>query len=276
MKFWIDSHSHLGSSQFFNRLKDIISEAEENNIKYFLQGGIDPLDWQNQILLQKKFGKKIGLCFGLHPYFISAHSEDECEEAMDQLAQVIVSKDYAVPAIGEMGLDFRPHIVQSTMDRQLNFFSQQLEFAQVLNKPVVLHVVQAHAEALRVIDFYGQVLKPNSSNMGLIHAFNGSWSIAQEYIRRGFFISIGGKLMQPGNVKLEQVIREIPVNRLLIETDSPDQGPAGTEYQTLNRPLSLLIVAQKIADIKKITLEDLRNQVYENFYTLFHVPTENN
>lgn len=276
MKFWIDAHSHLGSSQFLNHLEDIIFEAEKNNIKYFLQGGIDPLDWQKQISLQRKFGKKIGLCFGLHPYFISSHSEDECEEALDELAQVIVSKDYLVPAIGEMGLDFRPHIVQNSMDRQLNFFSQQLEFAQALSKPVVLHVVQAHMEALRVIDFYGQGLKQSLSQMGLIHAFNGSWTIAQEYIQRGFFISIGGKLMQPGNVKLEQVIREIPVNRLLIETDSPDQGPVGTEYQTINRPLSLLIVAQKIADIKKLALEDLKNQVYENFYTLFQVPTEIN
>lgn len=271
MKNWIDAHSHLGSSQFSSSIAEIIAEAEENNIHYFLQGGVDPLDWQQQIILQKIFGKKIGLCFGLHPYYISDHSEIECEMAMDELAQVVYDKDYVVSAIGEMGLDFRPHIVKDAKVRQLNFFSQQLEFAQVVKKPVVLHVVQAHSEALRVIDFYGDChsLNPSSNQTGLLHAFNSSWSVAQEYIQRGFFISIGGKLLQPENTRLEQVIKEIPLDRLLIETDSPDQGPAGTEFQSLNRPVSLLLVAQKIANIKKIAIDDLKNQVYENFYTLF-------
>lgn len=261
MQIWIDAHTHFTNEKLFFKITEVIESAEKKGVQFFLQGGVDPADWQKQQELKKKFPNQVGMSFGLHPYFIAANSATECELSLNLLADNL-SND--VLALGEIGLDFRPHIMKDSREQQIEYFSLQLELAQACSRPVILHIVQAFDEALQVIDLYGL---PNKK--GFVHAFNGSWIKAQAYIERGLLLSIGGALFRPNNQKLIETVRHIPLESLLLESDSPDQGLYGTVFEQENHPESILLVAEKIAAIRGISCEAIRQASVENFKRLF-------
>lgn len=161
MSFWIDSHCHIADSRFAAFLNPMIEEAKMRGISYFIQGGIGPEDWDRQLILAEKYKNQIGLCFGLHPYWVVDHSLQECEEALDLLALKVPQ----ALLLGELGLDFRPRILKSTeessessmetaKEKQISIFEMQLELALSVRKPFVLHLVQAHEEGLLILDLY--------------------------------------------------------------------------------------------------------------------------
>jgi TatD DNase family protein len=220
---------------------------------------VGPADWQRQRDLAQKYPGKLGLCFGLHPYWVAAHDEELCEIALDSLAPILPQ----ALGIGEMGLDFRPNIMKDSRERQIGVFESQLELAEVIQKPMVLHLVQAHEQALRIMDIWGV-----PATKGLVHSFNGSWGKAQDFLKRGLFLSLGGPVVWPQNTKLHQVVREMPLEFLLIESDSPDQPPPRFK-QSLNRPASLWDVAGKIAELRDIPVLEILELTTQNFKRLF-------
>jgi TatD DNase family protein len=256
---WIDAHCHLADPRLENQIEEVITEAEGLGIGFFMQGGVGPEDWQRQRDLAQKHPGKIGLCFGLHPYWVAEHDEVLCDIALDQLAPILPE----CLGLGELGLDFRPHIMKDSRERQIGVFEAQLELAEATHKPMVLHLVQAHEEALRVMDIWGV---PGAK--GLVHSFNGSWGKAQDFLRRGLYLSIGGPVVWPQNEKLHQVIKEIPLEFLLLESDSPDQPPPRFK-QSLNQPASLWDVAGKIAELREMPATEILELTTENFKRLF-------
>ncbi|WP_413291594.1 TatD family hydrolase [Bdellovibrio sp. HCB337] len=257
---WIDAHCHLADERLEAQLDNVISEAEGLGIHFFMQGGVGPEDWQRQRDLAQRYPGKIGLCFGLHPYWVAAHDEDLCEIALDQLAPLL---PHAL-GIGEMGLDFRPHIMKDSRERQIGVFEQQLELAEAVQKPMVLHLVQAHEEALRIMDIWGV-----PASKGIVHSFNGSWGKAQDFLKRGLYLSIGGPVVWDQNEKLHQVVKDMPLEFLLLESDSPDQPPPRFK-QSLNQPASLWDVAGKIGEIRGMPASEILEISTENFKRLFH------
>lgn len=258
---WIDAHSHLADPRWDAELPQALNDAVEKGVGFFLQGGVGPEDWSRQIELKKKYPDRIGLCFGLHPYWVAANDEDLCEIAIDQLTQVI----HKAMALGEIGLDFRPHIMKDSRERQIEFFQLQLELAQAAEMPVVFHLVQAHEDALKTLDLWG--IPPKG---GLVHSFNGSAQKAQDLTQRGLYLSVGGPVVRPDNEKLHQAVKQMPLERLLIETDSPDQPPP--EFSGVkNPPASLWAVAQKIAELKRMTPTEILDITSSNFRRLFGV-----
>jgi TatD DNase family protein len=256
---WIDAHCHLADERFNNQIDEVISEAERLGIHFFMQGGVGPEDWQRQRELSKKYPGKLGLCFGLHPYWVAAHDEDLCEIALDQLAPILPE----ALGIGEMGLDFRPNIMKDSRERQIGVFEQQLELAEATHKPMVLHLVQAHEESLRIMDVWGV-----PASKGLVHSFNGSWGKAQDFLKRGLYLSVGGPVVWEQNQKLHQVIKDMPLEFLLLESDSPDQPPPRFK-QSLNQPASLWDVAVKIAELREMLATEILEISTENFKRLF-------
>src|SRR6218665_1766740 len=103
---WVDAHGHLADVRWQGQEERIISEARAKGIHFFMQGGVGPEDWQRQRELKNQYPAHIGLCFGLHPYWVIDHDEDHCEQALDLLAQTLPE----ALGLGEAGLDFRPHI----------------------------------------------------------------------------------------------------------------------------------------------------------------------
>jgi TatD DNase family protein len=256
---WIDAHGHLADPRWEGREAEVIDEARQKGIHFFMQGGVGPEDWERQRSLYARFPGHIGLCFGLHPYWVIDHEPEECEAALDQLAHQLPQS----LGIGEMGLDFRPHIMKDTREKQMDFFEQQLELAQMSRKPVVLHIVQAHEESLRMMDIFGL-----PQEKGLVHSFNGSWRKAEDFLNRGLYLSIGGPVCRPENEKLRQAVRETPLEKLLVESDTPDQPPPAFKG-TLNPPESIWEVARTIGELKSLDPLEILDITTENFKRLF-------
>lgn len=260
---YIDSHSHWSDPRWNKSLEEIkthLDKALAKNITFFLQGGVNPTEWQAQKELKKNFSKNFGLSFGLHPYFIAENDEDACEEALDLLALELP----AAMALGETGLDFRPHIMKDSMTRQIEMFENQIELAKAFEKPLILHIVQAHDKALQVLDVWGV-----PSRKGLVHAFSGSFDTAKKYIDRGFLISVGGAVTFEKNKKLFDCVQKMPLESLLIESDCPDQAPDG--WVGLNESTSIWIIAEKIAQIRNLSVLDVLQISASNFKRLFRM-----
>lgn len=257
---WIDAHSHWADPRLDPVRDQWMKSALDQGLQYTLQGGVGPEDWERQKQFQGTYPKNVGLCFGLHPYWVADHNAQELEEALDLLSREI---KFAV-ALGETGLDLRPQY-ENAFNLQIEAFESQLEIAEVAQKPVVLHLVQAFDEALRVFDMWGT---PKFG--GMVHSFNGSWPQAEEYLKRGLKISVGGPLIRSTNKRLKQAVQKIPISELLLETDLPDQP--GDEWKgNLNPPQSLLKVAEEVARLQEKTLDEVLQITASNFKTLFRL-----
>ena len=254
---WADAHSHLADARIENA-HALLQEARSQGIQFFLQGGVGPEDWQRQLELAAK-EPGVWPVFGLHPYWIADHGADDCEAALDQLARILGKAS----ALGETGLDFRPSIVKDSRARQISCFEAQLELAKVAAKPVVLHIVRAFDEAIQILDLFGQ------GTTGFVHSFAGSWPEAKAYLDQGYLISVGGPVCRPKLKRLHQAVREIPLDRLLLETDSPDQPPPGVG-EGQNRPSTLLAVADRVAEIKGLTRAQILDKSCENLRKLLN------
>lgn len=258
---YVDAHSHWADSrlpQDDQSLSHRIAVCQADGFDFFLQGGVQPEEWQRQLELKKKFPDNIGLCFGLHPYYVSDHSIEDCEAALDELTLLLPQ----AMALGETGLDFRPHIMKENQGQQIEMFENQLELAKAFQKPLVLHIVQAHDKALQVLDLWGIPEK-----RGLVHAFNGSYDTAKKFIDRGFLISVGGAVTFAKNRKLQDCVKKIPFEYLLLESDAPDQPPEG--WPGFNESRSVRRVAEQIALIRNISPLDLLEVNTGNFKRLF-------
>lgn len=262
---FVDSHAHWSDLRITADLFDqMMSHCEFHHIKFIMQGGVDPGDWERQVELKMQFPDRIGLCFGLHPYFIARSSQEECEQAMDQLAQKISQS----MALGETGLDLRSQFVTNEFDRvrQINFFEQQIELAKAVSKPLVLHIVRAHEDAQKILTLWDLPTKP-----GYIHAFNSNRDNAKRYIDLGFLLSVGGALTHPKNRDLRTAIVDIPLESLLIESDSPDQAPH--DWKGLNQSWSIWRVAEEVSQLRQdVSAEEVLKISTDNFNRLFSVP----
>ncbi|MGE0633204.1 MAG: TatD family hydrolase, partial [Pseudobdellovibrionaceae bacterium] len=245
---FIDSHCHLSDPRLDpTLLQQMMSSAAEMRISRFVQGGVGPEEWQKQIELASRFPKKVILCLGLHPMWVADHDEEECEKALDLLAPLLPK----AKALGEMGLDFRPHYRNHSEQLQVRMFEEQLELAEAAELPAVLHLVQAHEFAIRILDVWGSPKKG-----GFAHSFNGSSQKAEDLMRRGFSLSVGGPVTYSNNKTLRTAVEAIPMERLLLETDAPDQPPFSKKGQ-LHGPASLWEIAETVGHIKALDPEEV-------------------
>lgn len=278
---WIDAHLHLADKRIENSEKLLI-EANKKNIFLFAQGGYGPADWSLQLELRKKHGLGILPSFGLHPMWISEAIQNQISLALNNSADEpslekffneqldLLSRQLSQACLlGETGLDFRPSIRQSDLieNWQRQLFADQIELAAFAHKPMVLHIVQAHNEAKLIWD-----LVANSSQKGFVHAFSGSWPEAKVWIDRGLSISIGAKVCFPNKKGLYQAVKEIPMDKILVETDSPDQSPPKelVGHDGYNVPENLIYVAKAISEIKGISWRQVLDKARENFENLVH------
>lgn len=265
---YVDCHSHLADPRLDSCRDQIIASARAKNIQTFIQAGVGPEDWKKQLELAPLIPGFIPV-LGLHPYWVAAHSEFRCEEALDQLSRLLINPD--VKAVGEMGLDLRPSIEirdgESSKARQFSIFEMQLEIAKMAYKPVVLHIVRAFDEAITTLEMWGPI-EPG----GMVHSFNGSLAQAKKYLDLGLHISVGGPLCRDDNTKLHQAVAGIPMEFLLIETDTPDQAPPEYKPEFFagnNENSSLFLVAQKVAELKKLSVDEILDITAKNAKKLF-------
>lgn len=261
---YADAHSHWSDPRLFTRedFDLLLQKALDKKIDFFLLGGINPTEWQNQILLKQRYPQTFGMSLGLHPYFVAENDFETCEQALDQLVQLLPQ----AMALGETGLDLRPHIMKDSELLQIEMFENQIEIAKAFQKPLVLHIVQAHEKALRIFDMWQA-----PERAGLVHAFTGSYEIAKKYIDHGFLISVGAAVTFEKNRKLHECIKQMPLEYFVIESDSPDQAPANWPPGEINDSSSIYTIAEKIGLIRNLGPFEVLEIATSNFKRLFRL-----
>lgn len=248
----IDTHSHIYPSEIENAV-DIIKECKNNNIELILNG-VD-IDSNNEIIELSKKYDNVYAAIGLNYDQIDKITDDDLVLLEDQI------KNNRVVAIGEIGIDY--HWTKENSEKQIYFFKKQLELAKKYNLPVIVHSREASQEVFDII-------KDSGVRKGSMHCFSGSLELAKEYIKLGFLIGVDGPITYPNNRKGIDIITNIPVDNLLLETDSPYLPPESKRGET-NTPLNLEEIASKIAEVKNISVEEIYNITYNNANKLFNL-----
>lgn len=254
---YADAHCHLTDERIQDQLDQFILNSTQKNIGIFIQGGIHPLEWNKQLELQSRY-PSIKPVFGLHPMWVATQTPEDVEEAL-KILPTLLSK---AVAIGEVGLDFRPQYA-AAIDLQLETLQNQIEISQFTHLPLVWHLVRAFdylKNHMLVSDWF--------ASPGLIHAFNGSWKQAQFFMNYGQLLSIGGAITFPQNQKLQEAVKNIPLENLVLETDSPDQKNYDDKNE-FNMPSQIWQTAEIIAQIKGLSKEKILESSTINLKNLF-------
>ena len=237
----------------------ILQKAFDAGIRTIVQGGVDSRDWQRQLELAGSagaMGLRIVPVFGIHPYTVAAFYQEAKGDELFELELDRLSRQISSAfALGEVGLDFRPHVAKGSEELQKVALVAQLELAAFTAKPVVIHCVRAHDDFLQVFEF-GIDDSVRKRIKGVVHAFNGSWPEAQDFLNLGFMISVGGALVRKDNERLRQAVKNIPMESLLLESDTPDQKPddfAGN----WSDPTLIFKVAEQVAILKKMRADEV-------------------
>jgi len=248
---WVDSHCHYDFNAFDGDRELHWQFLQKMGCAGLLIPGVMARDWQRLISLCTD--KPWAYSLGLHPYFLDQHQAGD----ISQLALACQVNDPV--AIGEFGLDFA--LPEETFAEQIKLCQAQFELAQALKLPVILHVRKAYDDIAAMI----RRLKFNQG--GVVHAFSGSIQQGEALIKLGFKLGIGGAISHSRATKLRKTVLHLPLEALVLETDSPDMKPAFLSGNR-NSPISLLLLAQIVANLKQCSLDKVIFASNNNLLTL--------
>ena len=248
-----DSHAHYDSESFDKDREEVMQELEENGVVGILNcsSSYDSIRKTCSILDKWEF---IYGAIGIHPENADELTDSRLEEIRD-----IIKNNKKVVAVGEIGLDYYwdenpPREVQQ------DAFRKQMKLASELKLPVVIHDRDAHADTLDIIKEFPDVT-------GVIHCFSGSVEFARECLKLGYYLGVTGVVTFKNAKKLVEVVKEVPMDRLLVETDCPFMAPEPNRGKR-NKSDYIKYIIDKIADIKGLESEYVNIQVNNNFYNL--------
>ncbi len=251
----VDSHCHIDFNDFEEDIEEIIQRMKESGVTAALNAGNGLEDFKNQLNLSEKY-PFIYTAVGVHP-----HNADEYPDitAADLIAETHHKK---VVGIGECGLDY--YYDYSAKDNQIRLFKEHVKAAQETGLPLIIHTRSADEDTITILDeMYKQ--KPFS---GEIHCFSSSKELADFALSIGFYISASGIITFNKSGDLRDIFATIPNERLLVETDSPFLAPIPLRGHR-NEPANVKYVAEKLAQIKDMSFEDIAELTSHNFYKLF-------
>lgn len=283
----IDSHAHYAHGSFQKsfryltrdengyalaegNLQQLMDELEKAEICAFIEPGISLQSCEDVLALHNAYPEKVFPAVGVHPTR-AIHENWKERRELEKFA----ASD-GVVAVGECGLDYHYKREEQHRWTQWKWFLYQLEVARKRSLPVILHVREAHKDALRILKRH-----PVRKMGGVVHCFNGSWETAQEYLKLGYHIGIGGAILQKEELAkdLREAVARIPLERILIETDAPnilpdckDTIPAKQLRRARNTSLILPEVLKKIGEIKGIPLQEVEAATINNAIRLFRLP----
>ncbi|WP_454964810.1 TatD family hydrolase [Filifactor alocis] len=243
-----DSHVHLDDSRFDGDREELISSLSEDGIDYVVNIGADLQTSKNSIELSEKYSF-VYATVGVHPHEVESMTEDDID-----LLRELSTHDKVV-AIGEIGLDY--YYDNSPRELQKKWFIRQIELANECNLPIVIHSRDA------VQDTYDILEQHNRSSRLLIHCFSQSLEMAKKYVNMGAFIALGGAITFKNAKHLLDVVKFIPMEHLLLETDCPYLTPEPFRGKR-NDPSKVRFVAQKIAELKNIDFTEVVDRTNYN------------
>ena len=250
----IDSHAHLEMEQFDNDRQEVIERACLAGVEYIITVGTNPAFGEKAISIAKQY-KNIFVSLGIHPH--EAATADD--KSLAQMADF--ARQPEVVAYGEIGLDFFRNL--SPREKQIEVFSRQLEIARDLSLPVVIHDRDAHEQVL-------QLVRSSGVQRGVFHCFSGDYALAQKCLDLGFYLSIPGTVTFDKAVKICDVVKKVPLEFLLLETDCPFLAPVPYRGRR-NEPSFIIHTAKKVAQIKSLRWEDVADTTTRNALNLFRL-----
>ena len=256
----IDSHCHLADEVFSADLAEVIGRSRDAGIErvlVILEGG--NLAEEVQAGRAHALWPELRVAIGVHPHQAAQFSANPDAAATRVRSQM--SRTPYARAVGEIGLDYHydysPRLVQQAV------FRAQMELARELKLPVVIHTREADADTLEILVDAG-----GGDVQGVLHCFTGTAALAAAALDLGFYISLAGMLTFPKASELREIARQVPLNRLLVETDSPFLAPV-PHRGTRNEPARMLHTAETLAALKEVSLAELDRVTTANFHALF-------
>lgn len=249
---FVDTHCHLDHLSLFARLPDVLAAAGASEVTEIIIPGISPAGWK-KISSIAEGRKGVHAAFGLHPMLAGMFGESLLQ-LLDRYAENAV-------AIGEIGLDYAMADVPKEL--QMEAFRGQLALAVKKGLPVLVHCRRAFRDALAIMR------EENVQRVGgVMHAFSGSYEVAMECINLGLSISVSGTVTYRNAIKPVEIVGKLPLDHLLLETDSPDMTPEPYRGSD-NEPAFLIEVARKVAEIKGIAIEEVGEATSRNAVKIF-------
>ncbi len=252
---YVDSHCHLDKLDYDDvhlDVSDVINKAHSANVKQLLSVGVTLDSFPKMLELIEPYPQVVASC-GVHPLDV------ESEFSLEKLTEY--SSQSRVVAIGETGLDY--HYQPETAELQRTRFKQHVDLAVKLNKPLIIHTRNAREDTL-------QILREHHAEKcgGVIHCFTEDFAFARAAMELGFYISISGIVTFRQATELKEVVKQLPLDRLLIETDSPYLAPVPHRGKE-NQPAYVVEVAAYIAQLKGCSLKEIAEKTTRNFENLF-------
>jgi TatD DNase family protein len=251
----IDSHAHLEMKEFDRDRDEVVERARQAGIEAIVTVGTNLDDCVKAVSLAERY-REVYAAVGIHP-----HDVKEINDKTYGLLKELAGHEKVV-AYGEIGLDF--YRDRSPRDTQIRCFGEQLDVAAELGLPVIIHDREAHEQTVRMLKARKDI------KGGIIHCFSGDAAMARECLDMGFFISIPGPVTYPKAIKITDVVKYVPLERLLVETDCPYLTP-NPHRGGRNEPAFVVHTAKRVAEIKKMPYEEVEKITSRNTKTVFNI-----
>ena len=272
---FIDSHAHLNFRAFQDDADEVIRRSLDNGV-WMINVGSQLETSKRAVKLAQKYSEGVYASIGFHPIHILERKKEDADEALiaeDENSfsvsgyEKLARSSNKVVAIGEIGLDYyyKPKTkirLEEFKSIQKRIFLGQISLAFKLDLPVIFHCRMAHP------DLIGVLSKTQNPRMkGVIHCFTGTWEEAQKYLELGLYLGFNGIIYK---MNLDEVIKKVPLDKILIETDCPYLTPPFLG-EARNEPLNVKYISQKIAEIKNTSLPEISEKTTENARKLFGI-----
>lgn len=245
----IDTHCHL-YKEYYEDIDSIIKLSKENNVVYYINNGCDAKSNVEVLELVEKYSSVYG-ALGIHPEYVENYTLDDIKFIEDNL------NNPKIVAIGEIGLDY--HYSKENKAEQIKLLELQLELAEKYDMPVIIHSRDATEDTINTLKKY--------KVKGVIHSFSGSLETAKIYIKMGYLLGING-VVTFKNCNLKDVLKEIPIENIVLETDSPYLTPVPFRGKQ-NNSSHILDIAKFISEIYDLTLDDVSRITTDNVLKLY-------
>ena len=253
----IDSHTHLDFPDFDADRPQLLARSRASGVEQMVVLGVYQPNWQRLWDLVQT-DSQLYAAFGLHPVYLNEHRPEHVLELGQWLSRLAGHPQLC--AVGEIGLDY--FLPELDREGQQQLFEAQLQLAADFQLPALLHVRRSHAQVIATLKRF------RLQRGGIIHAFAGSREEAREYLKLGFKLGLGGAATWPQALRLRKVIVDLPLDAIVLETDSPDMAPAMYPNQR-NSPEHLPDICQALAEVMGISPERLAETSTANARELF-------
>ncbi len=257
---YIDSHCHINFPELAARLPEMLEKMQQNQVSHALCVSVNLPDFP-QVLALAEVHENIYASVGVHPDY-----EDTPEPSAEMLAET--AKHPKIVAIGETGLDY--FRLTGDLEWQRERFRQHIRASRLSRKPLIIHTRSASEDTLRILKEEGAAVQ-DGGVAGVMHCFTESMEVALAAMEMGFYISFSGIVTFKSAKDLQEVARAVPLDRMLIETDSPYLAPVPFRGKT-NEPAFVKHVGDFIADLKGVPSTEVQRATTENFFRLFQIP----